>query len=137
VESVDQKRHAVIKAKLLEMTPSLVAEVLEIFEADNDLVMRFGNRLPNIVEQEVIRLRDILLGAILLDFPPLLGHEINWLTEVAEARDFNLQTVQKHLEHYRFRLSRDLPPEYADAVVALFDQAIRAAPKLKIPVLGE
>ncbi len=134
---MDQKRHAVVKAKLLEMTPSLVAEVLAIFEADNDLVMRFGNRLPDIVEQEVIRLRDILLGAILLNFPQLLGREINWLTEVAEARNFNLQTVQKHLEHYRFRLSRDLPPEYAEAVVTLFDQAVGAAPKLKVAVSGK
>lgn len=120
---MQQQEYEAVKAKLYDMTPSLVAEILAIFEADYDLVNRFGNKLPNIAEQEVKRLRDVLLGALLLDHPPLLHREIEWLVRVASVRNFNLQTVRKHLSHWRYRLNLDLPARYKATVLALYDQA--------------
>ncbi|MEI6043248.1 MAG: hypothetical protein WCS37_02535 [Chloroflexota bacterium] len=126
MEQTEQKRYDEIKAKLFEMTPSLVEDVLAIFRQDQDLVTRFGNDLPRITEQEVSRLRDILLGAIMLNYPQLLGREVKWLLTVATARNFNLETVRSHLRHYRVRLSKDLAPEQSALVLNLFDQALDA-----------
>jgi len=120
---VQQQEYEVVKASLYEMTPSLVAEVLAIFEADYDLVNRFGNKLPAIAEQEVVRLRNVLLGALLLDHPPLLHREIEWLVRVASVRNFNLQTVRKHLSQWRYRPNRDLPDPYKATVLGIYDQA--------------
>lgn len=120
---MEPKQFEEVKNKLYEMTPSLVAEVLQIFEADHDLVNRFGNKLPELTEQEVIRLRNVLIGAIMLDHPPLLRREIEWLVQVASVRNFDMNTVQKHLNHLRLRLSRDLPPASTATVLQLYDKA--------------
>jgi hypothetical protein len=121
---MEKKQYDEIKVKLFEMTPSLVEETLRIFQEDPDLVQRFEKDLARITEQEVTRLRDIMLGALMLNYPQLLGHEVKWLIEVATVRNFNLETVRIHLKHYRTRLSQDLPSPLATIVLELFDEAL-------------
>ncbi len=121
---MEQAAYNEIMVRLEEMTPSLTQEVLLIFQSDPDLVERFGDGLVGLVDQEVIRLRDLLLGSILLDYPGALGRQLKWLVVVATARNFNLETVRKHLRHWRFRLQTDLPIQYVGPVLAVFDRAV-------------
>jgi hypothetical protein len=125
VWNMEQKRYEAVVAKLNEMTPSLVQEVSQIFQSDPDLVERYGNKLPDLAKQEVIRLRELLAGSILLDYPTALGRQLQWLVPVALNRNYSLQTVQKHLQLWRSHLCTDLPSEYGPAVLKIFDQAVQ------------
>src|SRR6476620_3967332 len=98
---MEQKRYEAVRARLNEITPLLIQDALQIFQSDPDLVERYTDRLPALVEQEVIRLRELLLGAVLLDYPAALGRQLQWLVPVAASRNYNLQTVQKHLQLWR------------------------------------
>ena len=122
---MDQKRYKAVVAKLNELTPALVQEVTQIFQADPDLVGRYGDKLPDLAKQEVLRLRELLLGAVQLDYPAALGRQLQWLVPVALSRNYNLQTVQKHLQLWRLRLCNDLPPEYGPEVLRIFDEAVQ------------
>jgi hypothetical protein len=122
---MDQKLYEEIVNNLHAMTPSLVQETLLIFQADPDLVRRFDYKLPELAEQEVLRLCEILLGAVLMDYPTALGRQFQWLVQAASVREYNLQTVRRHLRLWHTRLSVDLPPEQATIVVRIFDQAVK------------
>ncbi|HEX2912643.1 MAG TPA: hypothetical protein VH186_17695 [Chloroflexia bacterium] len=122
--SVEQNRYKQIEAEIYSLTPLIVKEVEALFEADPDLQHRFGDTLPRLAHQEVTRLRDLLLGAIRYDYPPILGKQYRWLLSVAEVRDFNLKTVREHVRIFRATLVRCLPPGDLESVLKIFDEAL-------------
>lgn len=121
---MEQRQQEEVRTRLNEMTPSLIEGVLAIFESDPDLVARYGDNLAELVKQEVIRFRELLLGAIMIDYPPVLGKQLKWLVQVASARHYNLDTVHRHIRYYRNRLQKDLPHPYRNQVLNIFDRAV-------------
>jgi hypothetical protein len=128
---MEQKEYLEVSAKLHEMTPSLIDEGVAILQKDPQLRERYGSGIREIVQQGVTTLRDVLLGAVQFDYPQLLGNELIWLEKLLESRQLNPQTLRAHLDHFRDRLSRDLPPAYSGKVLAVFDQAVSQIKELQ------
>ncbi len=134
---VEQNQLNRIKTLLEEMTPSLITEVQAIFEQDPDLVQRYSQTLNNLVEQEVIRFRALLVGSLQFDAPHILGHELHWLEPVVTARKYNLDTVAKFIYHFRARLETDLPQEFRQQVLDCFDRATTEMTFLNVKTLSQ
>jgi hypothetical protein len=121
---MEQKHYETITKRLEEITPALVEEIQQVFEQDPDLVVRYGSGLKRLAEQEVIRLRDYLLGALLLEQPNVLRHQIEWLVQVGTIRNYNMETVQQHLDRFRAHLQQDLSPADRVEILKIFDKAV-------------
>ncbi len=122
---MEKEKYEQVKVTLEHITPDLVMEVSELFENDPDLVRRYGPGLHRLAEQEVIRFRTLLLGALQFDSPGILSHELKWLEPVVTIRNYNLETVRQHILHFRSRLNSALAAEYLDEVLKVFDDATR------------
>jgi len=129
---VEQNQLNRINTLLQEMTPSLITEVQAIFEQDPDLVRRYGTTLPNLVEQEVTRFRTLLVGSLQFDAPHILGHELQWLEPVVIVRKYNLDTVAKHIQHFRARLETEMPDDCRPQILDCFDRAVAEMTSLKV-----
>ncbi len=121
---MERKEYEAVRAKLNQMTPSLVNEVVALYQQDPLLVERFGNGLTELAQQGVTSLRDVLLGALKFDRPQLLGSQLKWLEQLLASRQISPVTIQNFLEHFRTHLSRDLPSDAVAEVLRVFDQAV-------------
>jgi hypothetical protein len=121
---MEREQYDRVKAKIEEITPSLVNGAIEVFEKDPELVARFGSNLREVAEQGIVTLINVLLGSLQLGYPQLLEGEIKWLEHLLQSRQINLQTMYKNLECFRNNLSVNLPPEYSAEVLRLYDAAM-------------
>jgi len=112
------------------MTPLLIEGFAQLYRQDPALVIYLGDHLKARVEEGIVNLRDILLGTLQFDYPPVLSNDLKWLQGLLEARHVNPQLLPSYLNLFRTYLTNELPPEYVAEVLAVFDQAV--APVLQV-----
>jgi hypothetical protein len=121
---LEQEHYEAVKTKLYKITPSLVDEIVLLYQQDPDLVARLGDRLRVTAEERVVALRDVLLSTLQLDYPPVMSRDLKWLQSLLEARHINPQIVYSYLRIFRTYLINSLPPEYIEEVLSIYDPAI-------------